>query len=262
MSSKNLAYTDLIVKKESGIGKIIINREAQRNAISPNTWKELEWAIDDFEDDPNIKVAIVTGAGNKSFAAGADLKAMQKRTAKDILSSNAPRVLMKMEQSRIVYIASINGVALGGGCEVALACDIRIASKNAKFGQPEVLLSLIPAGGGTQRLPRIIGESMAKDLIFTGRVIDGEEALRIGLISQLCEFEELEQETEKKAASILKNGPLAVEYAKTIMNSTITYDNRGYLLEKLYQGHLMNSEDTKEGISAFLEKRKPNFKGE
>jgi enoyl-CoA hydratase len=256
-----MRYEDLIIQKENGICKIYINREDSRNSIRPKTWEELYQLVIELDNDKDIKVAILRGAGSKTFASGADLKEMQRRTAKDIMGSNAQNVLLKMEQSRVVYIAAINGFALGGGCEIALACDIRIASSNAKFGQPEVNLSLIPSAGGTQRLPRIVGEGMAKDMILSGKIIDTDEAYRIGLITEKCTVDVLDQVAERKALDIIDKGPLAIQMVKTIMNSNVASDTRGYMLEKLTQAFLLNSEDTKEGIQSFIEKRKPVYKG-
>lgn len=186
-----MKFKNIQVEKEERIAKIIINRPEVRNALDSETYGEIGSAIDLFEQDPNISVVILTGAGDKSFAAGADIKQLKERTSLDAIQPGLQGVCRKIEQSSKVVIAAVNGFALGGGCELALACDIRIASDMAKFGLPELNLAIIPGGGGTQRLSRIVGKGKALELILTGEIIDAHKAEKIGLVSKVVRHESL-----------------------------------------------------------------------
>lgn len=255
-------FNNILVREEEGIGFIIINRPELRNALNTDTLLEIESALDVFRDDKNIRVIIFTGAGEKSFAAGADISQLNKRTMIDALKPNMTATYRKIEDYEKPTIAAINGFALGGGLELALACDIRVASLNAKLGLPEVGLGIMPGAGGTQRLSRIIGRGKAMELILTGDVITAAEAERFNLISKAVPLEELMDKAKDYARRISLKGPLAVRMAKAAVNRGADMEMETALyLEKLAQTILIGSEDKLEGTQAFLEKRTPQFKG-
>jgi enoyl-CoA hydratase len=258
-----LQKTDLKVERESGIALIQIDRPEVRNALDPDTYRKLGEALTEVGCDRNIRSIIITGAGDKVFASGSDVKMISLRTHLENLDWIGPAIFSQIEMLPKPVIAAINGYALGAGCELALACDLRIASRNAKFGQPEVKIGILPGGGGTQRLPRIVGLGKAKELIFTGEIIDAQEAYRIGLVNKVVESSELIKEAKEMANRIMKNAPLAVRLSKMAMNAAVSTDiNTGMQLEKLAQTILFSTEDRKEGTSSFLEKRSPSFKGQ
>ncbi|WP_264737506.1 enoyl-CoA hydratase/isomerase family protein [Cytobacillus firmus] len=255
-------FNNILVREEEGIGFIIINRPELRNALNIDTLLEIESALDVLRDDKNIRVIIFTGAGEKSFAAGADISQLNKRTMIDALKPNMTATYRKIEDYEKPTIAAINGFALGGGLELALACDIRVASLNAKVGLPEVGLGIMPGAGGTQRLSRIIGRGKAMELILTGDVITAAEAERFNLISKAVPQEELMDTAKEYARRISLKGPLAVRMAKAAVNRGADMEMETALyLEKLAQTILIGSEDKLEGTKAFLEKRTPQFKG-
>ncbi|WP_282139873.1 enoyl-CoA hydratase/isomerase family protein [Cytobacillus oceanisediminis] len=255
-------FNNILVREEEGIGFIIINRPELRNALNTDTLLEIESALDVFRDDKKIRVIIFTGAGEKSFAAGADISQLNKRTMIDALKPNMTATYRKIEDYEKPTIAAINGFALGGGLELALACDIRVASLNAKLGLPEVGLGIMPGAGGTQRLSRIIGRGKAMELILTGDVITAAEAERFNLISKAVPLEELMDKAKDYARRISLKGPLAVRMAKAAVNRGADMEMETALyLEKLAQTILIGSEDKLEGTQAFLEKRTPQFKG-
>jgi len=258
-----MSFTNISVQKEERIAYITIDRPEVRNALNADTLEEIVASLTELENDPNVGCIVFTGAGDKSFAAGADIKQLTKRTAMDALTTKGmQQVYDLIESCEKPTIAMINGYALGGGCELAMACDIRIASTNAKLGLPELNLSIIPGAGGTQRLARIVGKGKALEMILTGKIISAEEALQVGLVSEAVAPEELKAKTEEYASQILAKGPLAVKLAKLAVNmGTETDIKTGLMIEKLSQAILFNSEDKNEGTNAFLEKRKPNFKG-
>ncbi|MEH7113230.1 enoyl-CoA hydratase-related protein [Neobacillus niacini] len=257
-----MEFDNILVKEEMEIGFIIINRPELRNALNLETLLEIEQALDHLRINQEIRVVIFTGAGEKSFAAGADISQLNKRTMIEALGPNMTATYRKIEEFEKPTIAAINGFALGGGLELALACDIRIASYNAKVGLPEVGLGIIPGAGGTQRLTRIVGKGKAMDLILTGDIITAEEAERIGLISKAVPLDELMEKVKEYANRISLKGPLALRLAKAAVNhgADIGMETALYL-EKLSQTILMGSEDKGEGTQAFLEKRKPKFQG-
>ena len=193
---------------------LTLNRPDTRNALDAQTLTEIDAAFSDAESDQEIRVIVVQGAGGKSFAAGADIKQLHEREALVALIPGMQGLYSKIESCSKVTIAAVNGFALGGGCELALACDIRIATKNAKFGLPELNLGIIPGAGGTQRLSRIVGKGRALDMILTGKFIDGEEAERIGLVTYLTDEEGLVEKAEAVAADVMRKGPVAVQLAK------------------------------------------------
>ncbi|MCY8938248.1 enoyl-CoA hydratase-related protein [Peribacillus frigoritolerans] len=254
-------YQNIEIKKKNSLAYVIINRPELRNALSKETLQEILGALIELSDDETVGCVIFTGKGEKSFAAGADIAQLRQKTALDVFKlGGIQEVFDRIEMYDKPTIAMVNGFALGGGCELALACDIRVAALNAKFGLPELNLSIIPGGGGTQRLARIVGKGKALDIILTGKIIDGEEAYRIGLVSEVVSMEELEAKAEEVAGKILTKGPLAVKLAKLAVKTGFETDQKsGLLIEKLAQAVLFSTEDKNEGTSAFLEKRSPKF---
>ena len=251
----------LLYEKEDKIVTITFNRPEARNAYDPEQCEEFSQALTNFRDDPDAWVAIITGVGDKAFSAGADLKKLvpvsQAKGSIDI----SPNIMRGLKIYKPL-IAAVNGLALGGGLETVLACDIRIAAENAIFGVTEVRWSLIPGWGGTQRLPRMIPWAKAAELLFMGSTIDAQEAYRLGMINLVVPFPELMPTAKEWARRICENGPLAVRAAKESMTVGIdkTLDE-GLTLEKSIVDHLLATEDAKEGPKAFAEKRKPVFKG-
>ncbi|MDP6180630.1 MAG: enoyl-CoA hydratase-related protein [Desulfatiglandales bacterium] len=248
--------------KEGRIATFTINRPEALNAISVQTNKELYEALVDFRDDDELWVGIITGTGEKVFCAGADLKDMVPfmKEHRDH-PETFPSTLMRGLELWKPLIAAINGVAVGGGLELALACDIRIASENAKLGLPEVTLGLMPGWGGTQRLPRMIPWCKAAEIVFTGKPVDAQEAYRIGLVNNVVPLPELIPVARKMAEVICQAGPLGVRAAKEAMlrGSGMTLDE-GLRLENTLFAKILGSEDTDEGLKAFAEKRKPEYK--
>lgn len=259
-----MTYDFLILEKGEGIGVLYLNRPEALNALNAALLKELAQAVDDIAADEEIQVLIITGAGGKAFAAGADIKYMQPLSAVDgrVLGALGQSAFRKVAELEKPVIAVINGFALGGGCELAMSCDIRLASDKAKFGQPEVGLGITPGFGGTQLLPRIIGEGRAKELIFTGEVIGAEEAYRLGLVNRIYPADTLMDEARKLAARIAANAPLAVNYSKVAINRGMQADiDTGMAIEADLFGLCFSTEDQKNGMEAFLQKTKTPFKG-
>lgn len=255
-------FCNILAEKEGDIGLIKINRPEVRNALDSTTYDELKQALTAFEKDDDVKVVILTGEGEKAFASGADIKQLQQRRFLDALEPGLQGVCKRIEQSRKVVIAAVNGFALGGGCELALACDIRIASEKAKFGLPELNLAIIPGGGGTQRLARIVGKGRALDMILTGAIISAECAEQIGLVSKVVKQELLLEEVREYTRTIVTKGPLALALAKQVVHQGFDLNvDAALMLEKLTQAVVFESEDKLEGTTAFLEKRPANFKG-
>ncbi|MDZ5473894.1 enoyl-CoA hydratase-related protein [Bacillus sp. 31A1R] len=255
-------YKNLIVQIEDSLGFITINRPELRNALNLDTLKEIEHVLEAWRENPDVKVIIFTGSGEKSFAAGADIAQLNKRTMIEALQPNMTATYRKIEEYDKPTIAAINGYALGGGLELALACDIRIASFNAKVGLPEVGLGIMPGAGGTQRLTRVIGKGKAMELILTGDLLTAEEAERFCLVSRAVPSDELLATAKEYARKISLKGPLSLRLAKAAVNKGADIEMETALyLEKLSQTILIASEDKKEGTNAFLEKRPPNFKG-
>jgi enoyl-CoA hydratase len=256
-----MTYENLILTKNDSIATITFNRPAVRNALDLATWKEICRVLEELRDD-STQVLIFTGAGDEAFAAGTDIKWLHERTMLATLEAYSQRVLQMLEDLWKPSIAAVNGFALGGGCELAMACDIRIASVQAKFGQPEVRLGILPGAGGTQRLPRLVGVAKAKELIFTGEIIDAAEAERIGLVNRVVPHTQLMQAAVDLANKIVRQGPVAVRLAKMAIDAGVSFGpGAGYTCERLAQTVLFGTEDRIEGMSAFLEKRRPKFKG-
>lgn len=257
-----MSYQYLLVSKQDGIGLITINRPEQRNALNREAWAEIKQAVGELGQDETVQVLVITGAGDKAFVAGADVKALRERSMLETLAGEYHRVLMDIEELDKPVIAAVNGFCLGGGCELAMACDLRIASENAKFGQPELNLGIMPGAGGTQRLPRLVGLAKAKELILTGEIIDAQEAWRIGLVNRVVPAGELMSTVREIAQTIMKKGPVAVRMVKRMMRLGTEVDLRTALnIEILGQTVIFGTEDRLEGLNAFLEKRNPRYQG-
>ena len=253
---------NIIVEQENGIATVTINRPESLNALNKETLEELLACFKDLSLNDQIKAIILTGSGEKAFVAGADISFMQNLTAHQSrkFGQLGHLVMHTIENTPQPVIAAINGFALGGGCELALACDMRFASDNAKFGQPEVNLGVVPGFGGTQRLPRLIGKGLANELLFTGNIIDSVEALRIGLINRVYSQEELQTACMQIAKTMAKKGPVAVRLCKEAVNNGVEMDlTRGCAYEADLFALCFASDEQTEGMTAFLEKRSPKF---
>ena len=256
-------FKTLLFENQDGLGILTMNRPAALNALNAETMEELLELLSAIKADPTVKVLIITGA-EKSFVAGADIKEMLPMTAAEgqAWGRLGQSVFSLIENLPQAVIAAINGFALGGGCELAMACDIRIASEKAKFGQPEVSLGIIPGFCGTQRLPRLVGKGIAKELTYTGDMIDAQEALRIGLVNKVTTPEELMPTAKAMAGRNMQKGLFAVQMAKVAINNGMNTDlETGSVLEATLFGVTCATEDKKEGMTAFVEKRKPVFPG-
>lgn len=259
-----MSYETILVEKraEDKIAMITFNRPEVRNAINPQMRMELLKAVTELEEDTEVRAVILTG-GTKIFAAGADIAAMVNSTAMDMFGPAALwDVTFKMEESKKPYIAAIAGFCLGGGCELALACDIRIAAESAQMGQPEINIGIIPGGGGTVRLTRLVGMGKACELVLTGKPIPASEALAIGLVNKVVPEDKLMEEAISMAKSIIRHSPVAVGLAKYALKNAAEADLKtGKSIERACFSLAFSSEDQKEGMRAFLEKRKPAYKG-
>src|SRR2546429_4989745 len=259
-----MAYQTLLFEIRDAIARITINRPDKLNALNDQVVDELADAAERVATEPAINGAILTGAGPKAFVAGADIGDLSKQGPFDgkARAQRGQAVLRRLETCGKPVIAAINGFALGGGCELAMACHIRIASETAKFGQPEVKLGIAPGYGGTQRLPRLVGKGVALQLILTGEMIDAQEAHRIGLVNKVVPATDLLTESEKVMRGILAMGPLAVRRAMEAVDQGLEMSlDEGLLLEANHFGLLAATHDMKEGLGAFLEKRAPRFEG-
>jgi len=259
-----MAYDNILYEKRDGIAYVTVNRPKVLNALNSATVAEIKSAFLDAGADDGVRGAIVTGAGDKAFVAGADIAELSKldATGGRAYSRAGQETFEVIEKLGKPVVAAVNGFALGGGCELAMACTLRVASKNAKFGQPEVNLGIIPGFAGTQRLPRLVGEGVALELILTGRMIDAEEAHRIGLVNVVAEVGEAVAEAEKLLGAVLSKGPVAVRYAmEAVRRGLETSFDEGSRIEADLFGLICATEDVKEGTKAFLEKRAPQFEG-
>jgi enoyl-CoA hydratase/carnithine racemase len=254
----------LLVKEADGVVTLTLNRLEVMNSLNFQLLFALRDAVESLRLRRDIRVIIITGAGDKAFCSGADLKeraTLAPETIKEYIYT-IRTLFSAIEQLNKPVIAAVNGIALGGGTELALACDIRLASKTATMGLTETRLAIIPGGGGTQRLPRLVGRGKAKELIFTGRRVDAVEAERIGLVNQICEPKDLMEECRKMAAMICETGPIAIEQAKYAINHGIETDiATGLEIESKAYWVTIPTEDRLEGLAAFREKRKPVYKG-
>jgi len=261
-----MSYKDISVTKKGGIATIAIDRPEVLNAIRYNTMLEIDAALDDIEADQGIRVVVVTGAGEKAFIAGGDISIMARGGGYIETLTELPRgqaICNRIEYFPKPVIARINGIALGGGTEIALCCDIRIAAETAIMGLPEIKLGIIPGYGGTQRLPRLIGMGKAKELILTGDHITAQEAHRIGLVNHVVPFNDLDAAVAKLAEKLSHRGPVALHMAKVAINNGLQADIRtGMDIEARCFSLCFGTKDRIEGMNAFLEKRKPAFKGQ
>jgi enoyl-CoA hydratase len=257
-----LSYNNLLLEKEGRLAILYINRPKALNALNHETLVEIRNAVTSVNQDPDIDVLIITGAGDKAFVAGADISYMKELSAVEGRAFGAlgQEVFTLIEKMEKPVIAAVNGFALGGGCELAMCCDFRIASFKAKFGQPEVGLGITPGFGGTQRLPRLIGPGMAKQLLFTADTINANEALDIGLVNQVVAPDELMDATRNIAQRIAGKAQLAVRFCKAAVNNGMQTDiDRAMWIEADLFGLCFATADQKEGMAAFSEKRKPEF---
>lgn len=258
-----MAYENLLIEKRGRVAVVTVNRPDKLNALNIPTRNEILAAFDELERDAEVRVVVITGAGEKAFIAGADINEFAGMTAvgqRAVMKGR--RAFDAVEDFPKPVIAMINGFALGGGCELAMACDIRIASSKAKLGQPEIKLGIIPGGGGTQRLTRLVGEGKAMELILTGDMISADEALALGLVNHVVAPEELEAKTMELANKIAEMSPVALAMAKAAVKNASRLNLReGVDAEVDLFALCFSSEDKEEGVRAFLEKRKPDFKG-
>jgi enoyl-CoA hydratase/carnithine racemase len=260
-----IELANVLYKKNGSIACITVNRPKVLNALNTPTWSDLRTAFEDARDDTAIRGVLLTSAGDKAFIAGADISELAQVTAFKAQQSSrfGQQVLDLIENLGKPVIAAVNGFALGGGCETAMACTIRIAVESAKFGQPEVMLGLVPGGGGTQRLPRLVGKGRALQLILSGEMITAQEAYRIGLVNEIVPATDLIQRAEAILAKIARNAPIAVKFALEAAHRGMeTSQSEGLLLEASYFGLCAATADKKEGTTAFLEKRAPQFRGQ
>ncbi len=259
-----MAYENIIFEREGNIAIIKFNRPKALNAINPAVLREVNEALDQIESDADVRVLILTGEGEKAFIAGADIAYMLKIGPLEgrQFSRTGQELLFRLESLPIPVIACVNGFALGGGMEFAMACDFIYASEKAKFGQPEINLAIIPGYGGTQRLPRLVGKGWAKELCMTGELISPQVAKEIGLVNKVFAPDELWEETMKTARVLAAKGRVSLKAIKDCIGRGVDVDLRdGCYMESDAFGVVMTSEDAKEGLGAFLEKRKPEFKG-
>ena len=259
-----LTLDNVLYEKRDGIAYVTINRPKVLNALNTPTWKDLRTAFENARDDVAVRGVILTGAGNKAFVAGADISELAHVAAFEAEQSSrfGQEVLDVIENLGKPVVAAVNGFALGGGCETAMACTIRIAADSAKFGQPEVTLGLVPGGGGTQRLPRLVGKGRALQLILSGETISAQEAYRIGLVNEVVPAAELIPRAEAILKKIASNAPIAIKLALEAANKGAeTSQSEGLLLEAAYFGLCAATDDKREGTTAFLEKRAPQFHG-
>jgi enoyl-CoA hydratase len=260
-----MSYEHILFDRDGALATITINREKVRNALNEATIAEIGAALAEVEHDEQLRVAIITGAGDKAFAAGADineLRALPSANAARLLAERGHQVGLFIARMSKVVIAAVNGFALGGGCELAMVCDIRLAASSARFGQPEINLGIMPGWGGTQRLTRLAGPGMSKLLNLTGDMIGADEALRIGLVERVCPDGELLESARALARQIAGRAPLAVAAIKQAINRGQEMPLAdGCMYEAALFGSIAQSEDAKEGTSAFLEKRAPTWKG-
>lgn len=259
-----LTLETVLYAKKDGIAYVTLNRPKVLNALSARTWDDLKAAFEDARDDTTVRGVILTGAGDKAFIAGADISELAQATAVEAEESSryGQAVLDLIENIGKPVIAAVNGFALGGGCETAMACTIRLAAENAKFGQPEVKLGVIPGGGGTQRLPRLIGKGRALQLILSGEMISAQEAYRIGLVNEVVAATELIPRAEAILKQIFSNAPLAVKFSLEAVNKGLeTSQSEGFALEASFFGLCAGTDDKHEGTQAFLQKHVPQFQG-
>ncbi|HUU44762.1 MAG TPA: enoyl-CoA hydratase-related protein [Acidobacteriota bacterium] len=257
-------YENILVETAPPLATVTVNRPTVLNALNDQTIAELTAAFTALEADQAVRVVILTGAGGKAFIAGADINELKVCDVPGGIqkSERGQHLLNLIENSHLIVIGAINGFALGGGCEIAMACDIRLAADSARMGQPEVSLGIIPGYGGTQRLPRLVGRGKAKQLIMTGDMVNAAEAHRIGLVDEVYPAAELMDKAREMAQKIASKGPVAVRIAKASINLGLDVDMKSGLEHEATQfGVVCATDDKTEGCGAFLEKRTPNFEG-
>jgi len=255
-----MSYENILLNKEDKLSIITINRPESLNALNAKTIKELSTALDELDTDSSCRVIIITGSGEKSFVAGADIKEFSdfgQEKAEELARNGQNFLFNKIENLSKPVIAAVNGFALGGGLELAMACHIRYASENARLGLPEVTLGLIPGYGGTQRLPKLVGKGLANEMIFSAKMIPAQRAKEIGLVNEVYPIGDLLTKTKELATVIAHNSPMAISKAIHAVNLSDT--DKGFEAEIKYFGELFELNDKKEGVSAFIEKRKPTF---
>ncbi len=254
-------YQTLLTALENGILTVTLNRPDKLNALNRSVFDDLFLLMDEVEADPNIRGVILTGAGPKAFVAGADISEFTSLGKEEAmaLSKRGQDCFFRIERSSKPILAAVNGFALGGGCELAMSCHVRLASENAKFGQPEVNLGLIPGYGGTQRLTQLVGKGRAMELMMSGNMISAAEAYRIGLVNQVYPADALLEESKKLMATILTKGPNAVRHVIAAVNACGSPNDAGYAEEVRRFGECFGTDEMKEGVGAFLEKRNPRF---
>jgi enoyl-CoA hydratase len=259
-----MAYDHLILERDAGVAIVTLNRPAVLNALNLALLRDLDHAMAELRDDDSVRAVILTGAGEKAFVAGADIKELAELTpvAGKAYAAAGQRVFAQIEQLGKPVIAAVNGYALGGGCELAMACTIRLASETARFGQPEVKLGIIPGFGGTQRLPRLVGKGRAMELILTGAPIDAAEAYRIGLVNRVVPSSALMTEARSLAQALAASAPVALRHAMEAINGGLEMTAAdGCVLEATLFGLVASTDDMREGTRAFVEKRKATFTG-
>ncbi|MFB3922496.1 MAG: enoyl-CoA hydratase/isomerase family protein [Terriglobia bacterium] len=259
-----MAFEYLLYEKRDGIGFVTVNRPDKLNALNRKVMDELDQCFRDIRDDQEARVAVLTGAGEKAFVAGADIGGIAAQTPLEgkAMAQHGQEILDRIEHLGKPVIAAVNGYALGGGCELAMACTLRIAAENARFGQPEVKLGIIPGYAGTQRLARLVGKGRALELILSGEPITAQEAYRIGLVNQVVPAPELKTAAETLARKIMANAPIAVRFVLEAVNQGLEMTQpQGQMLEATLFGLCCTTADMKEGTRAFLEKRPPKFTG-
>lgn len=255
--------TTLLTTLENGILTVTINRPDKLNALNKDVFNDLDAVLQEIESNREIKAAIITGSGKKAFVAGADISEFTGLNGDEgmALARRGQNVFFRIEQASKPIVAAVNGFALGGGCELAMACHFRLASENAKFGQPEVNLGLVPGYGGTQRLVQLIGKGRALELLLTANMVDAQTAWQYGLVNHVVPQDQLLEKTTALLQTILQKAPLAVAHCIRAANAAFEPEQRGYEVELEAFGACFNTEDMKEGATAFLEKRKANFTG-
>lgn len=259
-----MGFETILIKIEGGVATVTLHRPQQLNALNRQMFRELDEAFDEVAANPAARVLVITGAGDRAFAAGADIRefvGMGPVAALDF-SRNAQRIFRKLETMPKPTIAAVNGFALGGGCELMMACDIAYAADTARVGQPEITLGIIPGAGGTQRLSRLVGKQKAKELMMTGDMLPAEEALRLGLVCKVVPAVDLMAEVQKLCEKLLSKGDVALRMVKEAIEAGMQVDlTSGMEIEAKAWSLCFTTEDHEEGVQAFLEKRKPNFKG-
>lgn len=259
-----MSYENILFEVQDGVGVLTFNRPKSLNALNPKTLEEMADVIENAKKDQNVRVLLLTGAGEKAFVAGADITEFQKMNPLEALlfAERGQEIFFQLEQLAIPVIAVVNGFALGGGCEMAMSCDFIYASENAKFGQPEINLGIIPGFGGTQRLSRLVGRAKAKELCMTGEMIDAKQAKELGLVAKVFPADQLLTESMKVAKALAVKGQVALRAIKQVVDRGYDADLKsGCALEAQAFSVCFTSQDAREGVAAFLEKRKPNFQG-